>query len=124
MVVAGGYGTRGIGLGSDEFRRMVNGAGGFALVVVVISYLTQLDLSRIYVVIAVPWAGITDLTCRYLLRKHRHSLRSHGSCMQRVVAVGHAAPAADLVGTLTRAGYLRLCVVAARLPGELSGDAR
>ncbi len=122
MLLAGAYDTRVIGLGSDEFRRMVNAAGGFAIVVVVISYLTQLDLSRIYVVIAVPWAGITDLTCRYLLRKHLHSLRSHGSCMQRVVAVGHAAAVADLVATLTRESYHGLCVVAACLAGEASGD--
>jgi exopolysaccharide biosynthesis polyprenyl glycosylphosphotransferase len=122
MLLAGGYDTKVIGLGSDEFRRVINAAGSVAVVVIITSYVTRLDLSRVYVAIAIPWALMTDLACRYLLRKHLHALRRNGACCQRVVAAGHPAAVADLVTTLRRDGYHGLSVVAACLTGEFGTD--
>ena len=84
VLLAGGYDIRVIGLGSDEFRRIINAAFGVAALVVVTSYLTHLDLSRSYLGIALPWAAVADLGCRYLLRKHLHIRRGRGSCSHRV----------------------------------------
>ena len=122
MLLAGGYDIKVIGLGSDEFRRVINAAGSVAVVVIITSYVTRLDLSRVYVAIAIPWASVTDLACRYLLRKHLHGLRRHGSCCQRVVVAGHPAAVADLVTTLRRDSYHGLSVVAACLTSDVGAD--
>ncbi len=122
MLLAGSYDVRIIGLGSDEFRRVINAAASVAAVVAVISYLARLDLSRGYVGIAISLATVSELACRYLLRKRLHALRRHGYCTQRVVAVGHPAAVADLVAVLRRDSYHGLSVVATCLAGNVGAD--
>jgi hypothetical protein len=97
VLLAGGYDVRVIGLGSDEFRRVINAAARVAAAIIIASYVMHLDLSRSYPAIAIPVAAMTDLTCRYLLRKQLHGLRGRGRCSQRVVAVGHGTAGAELV---------------------------
>lgn len=121
VLLAGGYDSRVIGLGSDEFRRIINAAFGVAALVLVTSYVTHLDLSRSYLGMALPWATVSDLGCRFLLRKHLHARRGQGSCSHRVVAVGHADAVADLVTTLRRDRYHGLSVVASCVAGEVAG---
>ena len=117
VLLAGGYDSRFIGLGSDEFRRILNAAVSLIAVVAFLSYSAKLDLARGYMVIALPSAGLLDLAGRYGLRRRLHRLRVRGSCTRRVVAVGHAAAVADLVTTLRRDSYHGLSVVAACLAG-------
>src|SRR5260370_4398016 len=107
VALAGGYGSRIIGAGSDEFRRVLNAAVGLAAGVAIVSYVFKIDFARGYFVIALPSAAALDLAARYRLRKRLHRLRSLGECMQRVVAVGHAPAVADLVATLRRDKYNR-----------------
>jgi exopolysaccharide biosynthesis polyprenyl glycosylphosphotransferase len=118
VALAGGYGTRIIGAGSDEFRRVLNAAVALAAGVAIVSYAFKIDFARGYFVIALPSAAAFDLVARYRLRKRLHRLRSLGSCMQRVVAVGHAPAVADLVATLRRDKYNGLNVVGACLAGR------
>src|SRR5271156_1633876 len=100
VLLAGGYDTRFIGLGSDEFRRILSAAVSLTAGVAVVSYAAKLDLARGYVTIALPVATVMDLTARYLLRKRLHSWRVQGWCVRRVVAVGHAEAVARLVTVL------------------------
>jgi exopolysaccharide biosynthesis polyprenyl glycosylphosphotransferase len=122
ILLAGGYDIRVIGLGSDEFRRIINAAASVVAVIVIGSYLTHLDLSRGYLGVALPWAAGTDLVCRFALRKNLHARRLRGSCSHRVVAVGRPQAVADLVATLRRDSYHGLSVVAACVPGTASVD--
>ena len=115
VLLAGGYDTRFIGLGSDEFRRILSAAVNLTAGVAVISYVAKLDLARGYVTIALPCLAVMDLTVRYLLRKRLHRQRVRGWCVRRVVAVGHAAAVARLVTVLRRDTYHGLAVVAACL---------
>ena len=121
-LLSGGYDIRVIGLGSDEFRRVINAAAGVTAVVIFISYTSKLSLSRSYVGLAILLATALDLSCRYLLRKHLHALRGRGRCSQRVVAVGHAGAVADLVYTLRRDTYHGLTIVAACVAGADQRD--
>jgi exopolysaccharide biosynthesis polyprenyl glycosylphosphotransferase len=118
VALAGGYESRLIGAGSDEFRRVLNAAVGLAACVAIASYALKVDFARGYFLIALPSAAGFDLLARYRLRKRLHKLRSQGSCMQRVVAVGHAPAVADLVATLRRDKYNGLSVVGACLAGR------
>jgi exopolysaccharide biosynthesis polyprenyl glycosylphosphotransferase len=115
VLLAGGYDTRFIGLGSDEFRRILSAAVNLTAGVAVISYVAKLDLARGYVTIALPSLTVMDLTVRYLLRKRLHRQRVRGWCVRRVVAVGHATAVARLVTVLRRDTYHGLAVVAACL---------
>ena len=115
VLLAGGYDTRFIGLGSDEFRRILSAAVNLAAGLAVFSYAAKLDLARGYIAIALPSATIMDLTARYLLRKHLHRRRVRGWCVRRVVAVGHAAAVSRLVTVLRRDTNHGLAVVAACL---------
>jgi FlaA1/EpsC-like NDP-sugar epimerase len=102
VALSGGYESRFIGAGSEEFRRILNAALSLTAGVAVLSYALKLDFARGYFMIALPCTAAFDLTARYRLRKHLHKLRRLGMRMQRVVAVGHGPAVADLVAMLRR----------------------
>jgi len=122
VALAGGYEARFIGVGPDEFRRVMNAAVTLTGSVAVASYALKADLARGYVLIAMPCLAVLDLGTRYALRKRLHRRRSYGACMQRVVAVGHPQAVADLVGVLRRDKFNGLNVVAACLAGRVGLD--
>ena len=118
--LAGGYDVRFIGTGSDEFRKVLNAGVGLTAALALVSYAVNLDLSRGYVVIALPSVTLFDLIARYGIRKRLHKLRASGQCMQSVVAVGHELAVADLISELRLDRYHGLTVVGACVvrPGE------
>jgi FlaA1/EpsC-like NDP-sugar epimerase len=100
--LAGAYDVRFIGTGSDEYRKVLNAAIGLTAAVAIFSYAINLELSRAYVVIALPGLTVFDLLGRYALRKRLHQRRMSGKCLRMVVAVGHELAVADLVTELGR----------------------
>ena len=118
VAVAGGYDPRFIGVGSDEFRKVLNAAVGLTAGIAIVSYVGQAR-SRARV------CGRGAAMCRRL-RSHR-PVRPAGSdstgggavasIMRRTVAVGHAAPVEDLVALLRRDSHHGLSVVAACVAG-------
>ena len=69
---------------------MLNAAVGLAAGVAIASYAFKIDFARGYFLIALPTRRPRPHRPVSDLRKRLHRLRSMGSCMQRVVAVGHA----------------------------------
>ena len=120
--LAGGYDSRFIGVGTDEFRRVLNAGISLTASVAIVSYATKTDLARGYVVIALPLLTILDLLGRLTLRKRLHKLRALGSCMRKVVIVGHLDVVADLTAVLRRETYHGLEVVAACVAGPARSD--
>jgi exopolysaccharide biosynthesis polyprenyl glycosylphosphotransferase len=118
--LAGAYDTRFIGTGSDEFRKVLNAGVGLTAAIAIFSYAVDLQLSRGYVVIALPSVTVFDLFARYALRKQLHRRRAAGKCLHNVIAVGHEPAVADLVKELRRDRYHGLAVVGACVagPGE------
>jgi exopolysaccharide biosynthesis polyprenyl glycosylphosphotransferase len=121
VALAGGYDSRFFGVGSDEFRRVLNAAVSLTAAIAVVSYAGKLNLARGYLAIALPSLTILDLAVRYRIRKNLHRLRRRGLCTQRVIAVGHAVAVAELVRTLRRDSYHGLSVVAACLADGSAG---
>jgi exopolysaccharide biosynthesis polyprenyl glycosylphosphotransferase len=117
VALAGGYDPRFIGVGSDEFRRVLNAGVFLTAAVAIISYAAKADLARGYVVAALPLVTAADLIARLGLRKQLHRVRRAGGCMRKVVVVGHADVAADLAAMLRRETYHGLSVVAACVAG-------
>ena len=115
--LAGGYDERFVGVGSDEFRRVVNAGVCMTAVVAVFSYATKTEIARGYVVVALPCMTVFDLTLRYWLRRRLHRLRAQGACMRKVVVVGHQDVISDLAAVLRRETYHGLSIVAACVVG-------
>ena len=118
--LAGAYDVRFIGTGSDEYRKVLNAGVSLTAAVAVFSYAVNLQLSRVYVVIALPSITVFDLVARFAMRKRLHLKRGYGKCLHNVVAVGHELAVADLVTELGRDKYHGLVVVGACVaqPGE------
>ncbi|MGH3320782.1 MAG: sugar transferase [Streptosporangiaceae bacterium] len=115
LALARAYEPRFLGVGSDEFRRVVN--SGFVLIalVAIVAYAAKIDVARGYVVAALPLTTIATVVGRYALRKRLHLLRRRGRCMGRVVVAGHAPAVVDLVAQLRRERYHGLEIVGACL---------
>ena len=111
--LAGGYDVRFIGTGSDEFRKVLNAGVGLTAAIALFSYAINIELSRAYLLIALPTATLLDLISRFTIRKRLHRQRAAGRCMLSVVAVGHEAAVADLVKELGRDRYHGLAVIGA-----------
>jgi exopolysaccharide biosynthesis polyprenyl glycosylphosphotransferase len=124
--LAGGYGSRFIGVGSDEYRRVLNAGVCLTAAVAIVAYAAKADLARGYVVVALPSLTALDLLARYRLRKWLHRWRARGHCMNKVVVVGHPDVIAQLAAELRRESYHGLSVVAACAvgpdrPAEIGG---
>jgi exopolysaccharide biosynthesis polyprenyl glycosylphosphotransferase len=111
--LAGAYDVRFVGTGSDEFRKVMNAGVGLTAAIAIASYANNMELSRGYLLIALPSMTLLDLITRYAMRKRLHRLRAGGSCMQSVVAVGHETAVAGLIAELRRDSYHGLSVAAA-----------
>jgi exopolysaccharide biosynthesis polyprenyl glycosylphosphotransferase len=117
LALAGGYDSRFIGVGTDEFRKVLNAGVGLTAAVAIAAYATKTDIARGYVVIALPAATLFDLLARYALRKRLHKLRSRGRYLRKVVVVGYPPVVAELADELGRQTYHGLSIVAACLAG-------
>jgi exopolysaccharide biosynthesis polyprenyl glycosylphosphotransferase len=116
----GGYDPRFIGLGSEEFRQIINSAITLTAAIAVVSYALKLNFARGYVLIAIPGLGALDAVARYGMRRLLHRQRTRGLCMHRVTAVGHERAVADLIVQLRRDRYHGLQVVNVCLPDRAS----
>ncbi|SEK36855.1 Undecaprenyl-phosphate galactose phosphotransferase, WbaP/exopolysaccharide biosynthesis polyprenyl glycosylphosphotransferase [Nonomuraea pusilla] len=110
------YEPRLVGIGSEEFRRVVQCGVALTAFTAIGSYVTKTDVARGYVVLALPLVTSLTLTARYLLRRALHRSRARGTCMRRVVAVGHATAIAELVQLFRAEPHHGMHVVAACLP--------
>ena len=118
LALSGAYDTRFIGVGSDEFRRVLNAGVCLTAVVAIAAYATKAGLARGYVLVALPTVTCLDLLVRYRLRKGLHRVRARGNCMRRVVVVGHADVISHLISELRRDTHHGLTVVAACVAGR------
>jgi exopolysaccharide biosynthesis polyprenyl glycosylphosphotransferase len=120
LAVCRGYEPRLIGVGSEEFRRVLQAGFVLTATVAIVAYATKTDVARGYVVIAMPFATALNIFARYKLRKRLHRMRWEGRCMRRVVAVGHRAALGDLIRLLREKRYHGMDIVAVCLPTALS----
>jgi exopolysaccharide biosynthesis polyprenyl glycosylphosphotransferase len=111
--ITGAHSERVFGTGSDEYRRV--GRAGFLLLAVTgfVSYAMVLELSRAFVVLAMPALVVVTAIGRYAARCYLRRLRSVGRCTKRVVVVGRGGAVLELVEQLQRENYAGLKVVAA-----------
>ena len=115
VALARAYEPRVLGLGAEEFQRVLHAFAGVTAAVGFFSYATKAEVARGYVVLALPLAAILCLSGRYGARKRLHVLRRRGRCLHDVIAVGGEHSVVDLVTQLRREQYSGMRVVGACL---------
>ncbi|REE96171.1 sugar transferase [Thermomonospora umbrina] len=122
LAVGRGYEPRYIGVGSEEFHKILRSAFVVTAILAMGAYATKTELARGYVLIALPLGTLLTVVLRYRLRKRLHWRRWNGECMRRVVAVGHRGAVGDLIRLLEKQRYHGMDIVGVCLPSTLGWD--
>jgi exopolysaccharide biosynthesis polyprenyl glycosylphosphotransferase len=104
------YDDRIIGLGSEEFQRIIHAFVALTAAVAFFSYATKAEVARGYMVLALPVAALSSLLGRYAVRKWLHRARQRGRCVHRVIAVGGEYAVLDLIIRLRREQHAGMLV--------------
>ena len=111
------YDARVLGVGGDEYRRVVRASVYFWGLVAVGSYMAKFELSRFVLAMAFVVGSFLLLVGRWSARKVLHRARRRSSAWShRVLAVGGREEVDALVAELERAPYSGLKVVGACMP--------
>lgn len=111
-----GYEFRYLGTGPDEYRRVVTAGLVLFTVLAVASYAGQYELSRIYVLVAVPGTVLLSLGFRQLLRGWIYRARVRGRGLQKVLVVGRSDAAVAVIEKLDHEPWHGLVAVGACVP--------
>src|SRR2546429_7071669 len=76
VALAGGYDARFIGVGSDEFRRVLAAGVNLTAAVAICSYAVKFEFARGYVLLSLPLTTALDLVFRHRLRKRLQDRKS------------------------------------------------
>jgi exopolysaccharide biosynthesis polyprenyl glycosylphosphotransferase len=111
LAVLGLYGSRAdrvIGVGSSEYKLVVDASTRLFGLVAIVAFLFKIDLARGYILIAFPLGVLVLLASRWMWRQWLGVQRAEGRFSSRVLLVGSEASAAHLAHELARypaAGY-------------------
>jgi exopolysaccharide biosynthesis polyprenyl glycosylphosphotransferase len=119
-----GYGARLIGVGAGEFQRIFRAFLHTTALIAFISFVTDAQFARGFILIALPLALCLNLLTRYTARKWLHHQRARGRAMKSVLLVGDAEAISKVSMVLRRDDYAGLRVVGACVPSEVIADMR
>jgi exopolysaccharide biosynthesis polyprenyl glycosylphosphotransferase len=98
----GCYDRRYLGVGTDEFKRMVRGSWTMMAVVSFLALVFKADLSRLGVAFALVGGLVYVLVFRYAARKLLYVVRNHGYATHRMLLLGTVPEAMEVLTTITR----------------------
>jgi exopolysaccharide biosynthesis polyprenyl glycosylphosphotransferase len=122
----GAYDRRYLGVGTDEFKRVVRASWTVVAVVAFLAFANQRDLSRMSVGVALLGGLFCILLLRFLARSVLHVLRQRaGIATHRMVLVGTLPEALEVYNAITRNPSAGLMPVAISLTeGYTTGNGR
>lgn len=106
-----------VGIGIEEYRRVILATAWVFGVVATTGLLTQQQMARGYLVIALPLGLFGLLVGRHLLRRHLARKRSRGEFNTRLLVLGKPESIESLCGCLARVPSAGYSVVGACIPG-------
>ena len=116
LAIAGGYETRHLGTGAEEYKRVAVGTFRLWAVVAIGCYAAKLQVARGFVVVALPFGLLLLLGGRMLGRRVLVSARQRGLSLHRVVVIGDRRAVVSLAAELRREKAAGFEVVGACLP--------
>jgi exopolysaccharide biosynthesis polyprenyl glycosylphosphotransferase len=102
LVLRGAYDTRILGVGSEEFKRVVSATATVFGAVAIVVFALKLDLSRGFVLITFAVGLALLLIERWALRSWLRHERRYGHYLHRTVVVGAEPTRTDIVDLLDR----------------------
>ncbi|WP_432496261.1 nucleoside-diphosphate sugar epimerase/dehydratase, partial [Kineococcus gypseus] len=111
------YEPRFLGVGSEEFQRVLMAGTTVVALVGTFSWAFALDVARGFVVVALPVAGALTVAGRLAARHRLHRSRAVGRCVQSTLVAGHPSSIAALVRQVRRDTSHGLRIDAACTPG-------
>ncbi|MFG1927478.1 sugar transferase [Cryptosporangium sp. NPDC048952] len=100
--VHGAYESRYLGLGPDEFKRVVKAIITLTAIVCFLAFTQKADLSRLSVGTVLPLTAVVTLFVRFVTRKVLHVVRKRGRASQRILLVGTLGEALSVYRITTR----------------------
>ncbi|MGH8794197.1 MAG: sugar transferase [Stackebrandtia sp.] len=107
----GAYDRRYLGIGTDEFKRVVRASVVVVSIVSVMALVFKTDLSRLGVFSALMLASINIALFRFVARRMLHLMRKQGHAVQRVLLVGAYPEALAVHRVVTRTSHAGLTPV-------------
>ena len=114
LVMRGAYDTRILGVGSEEFKRVVAGTAVVFGAVAIVAFALKLDLSRGFVLITFLVGFVLLLAVRWGLRAWLRHERRYGHFLHRTIVIGSGPSSIDITDLLDRdpvAGFAVVDVV-------------
>lgn len=102
LVLRGAYDTRVLGIGSEEFKRVVSASATVFAAVAVVAFALKLDLSRGFVLITFAVGMLLLLCVRWGLRSWLRHERRYGHFLHRTVVIGAEPMRDEIVDMLDR----------------------
>jgi exopolysaccharide biosynthesis polyprenyl glycosylphosphotransferase len=102
LVLRGAYDTRVLGVGSEEFKRVVSATATVFGAVAIVAFALKLDLSRGFVLITFAVGIALLLVVRWGLRAWLRHERRYGHFLHRTIVVGAEPMKAEIVDMLDR----------------------
>ena len=122
VAVNHGYNDRFVGVGATEFQRIFHAFLHLTALVALASFISHADLSRGFVLVALPVTVVANLLSRYGARKWLHRQRAMGRALKSVLLVGDAEAIVSFTNVLRDDRYVGMRVVGACVPSEMVAD--
>jgi exopolysaccharide biosynthesis polyprenyl glycosylphosphotransferase len=111
LALAGAYDRRVLGVGTEEYRRVLNGGVHFLAIVALLHFVFRLVFARGWVGVMIPVAVVLTLSCRYALRRWLYHQRARGRYIHRMLLVGSEPTVVDVGEHLARSSWSGFRVV-------------
>jgi len=102
LILRGAYDTRILGVGSEEFKRVVTATATVFGTVAVVAFALKIDLSRGFVLIAFVVGLVLLLAVRWSLRAWLRHERRYGNFLHRTIVIGTEPTMSEVVDLLDR----------------------
>ncbi len=102
LALMGAYDTRILGVGSEEFKRVVTASAAVFALVAIVAFAFKLDLSRGFVLITFVTGITLLLTVRWVLRAWLRHERRYGNYLHRTIVIGNGERQEEIVDLLDR----------------------
>jgi exopolysaccharide biosynthesis polyprenyl glycosylphosphotransferase len=116
LTAAASRDSRIVGIGTTEYRRVINSSLMLFGLVAIAAYLSKSDLARGYFITALPIGLLALVLSRWMWRQHLTARRAEGEMSAQVVLVGSFESAASIAQDLVRTPQAGYAVLGAFVP--------